>query len=88
VPDAVVLHRGSASTGGEASTAKLYYSTRNTIAVSERARPLPWGLRGLRRGVVVGTHLAQALSHPRRSEAMRAVLDGRRDARLGRGGPR
>ncbi len=88
VPDAVVRHKGSASTGGGASTANLYYSTRNTILVAERARPLPFGLRHLRRGVVVGTHLAQAASHPRRREAMRAVLKGGRDARSGRGGQR
>jgi GT2 family glycosyltransferase len=88
VPDAVVLHRGSASTGGSASTTKLYYSTRNTIAVSERDFPLPIGLRSLRRGVVVATHLAQAASHERRREAASAVLDGWRDARAGRSGPR
>jgi GT2 family glycosyltransferase len=88
VPDAVVLHRGSASTGGGASTAKLYYSTRNTILVAERARPLPRGVRALRRGVVVATHLALAWSHPRRREAAGAVIEGWRDARAGRGGPR
>jgi GT2 family glycosyltransferase len=88
VPDAVVRHKGSASTGGTASTANLYYSTRNTILVAERACPLPLGLRALRRGVVVATHLAQAASHPHRREAMRAVLEGRRDARARRGGPR
>jgi len=88
VPDAVVLHRGSASTGGSASTARLYYSTRNTIAVSERHVPLPIGLRSLRRGVVVATHLAQAASHERRREASAAVLEGWRAARAGRSGPR
>jgi GT2 family glycosyltransferase len=84
VPDAVVVHKGSASTGGRASTANLYYDTRNTIAVVERHAPLPRGLRALRRGVVVGAHLAQAATHPRRAEAMRAVLAGWRDARHGR----
>jgi GT2 family glycosyltransferase len=88
VHDAVVRHRGSASTGGGASTANLYYSARNTIFVAERARPLPFGLRGLRRGVIVATHLAQAVSHPARRDAIRAVLAGRRDAGAGRGGPR
>ncbi len=88
VPDAVVRHKGSASTGGSTSTAGLYYSARNTIVVAERARPLPIGLRSLRRGVVVATHLAQAASHPRRGEAARAVLDGWRDARSGRSGER
>jgi hypothetical protein len=88
VPDAVVRHKGSASTGGSASTTNMYYSTRNTIAVSERHRPLPPGLRALRRGVVVGTHLAQAATHPARGPAVRAVLEGWRDARAGRFGQR
>ena len=88
VPDAVVVHKGSASTGGRASTANVYYDTRNTIAVVERHAPLPPGLRALRRGVVVGAHLAQAASHPRRREAMRSVLHGWRDARRGRLGQR
>jgi GT2 family glycosyltransferase len=88
VPDAVVRHKGSAATGGSASTTNLYYSVRNTIAVSERYRPLPPGLRALRRGVVVGAHLAQAVPHPARGGAMRAVLAGWRDARAGRAGRR
>ena len=83
-----MLHEGSASTGGGASTTNLYYSTRNTIFVAEQASPLPPVLRGLRRGVVVGTHLAQAWSHPDRRAARQAVLDGWRDARAGRDGPR
>jgi GT2 family glycosyltransferase len=88
VPDAVVRHRGSASTGGAASTTNMYYSTRNTIAVVERVRPLPWGVRSLRRGVVVGAHLAQSLAHPDRRGAARAVVAGWRDARAGRFGER
>jgi len=88
VPDAVVRHKGSASTGGSASTANLYYSARNTIAVAERHRPLPHGLRGLRRFVVVATHLVQAASHPRPRKAAAAALAGWRDARAGRTGPR
>jgi GT2 family glycosyltransferase len=88
VPDAVVRHKGAASSGGSASTTNMYYSTRNTITVAERLRPLPPGLRALRRGVVVGTHLAQAASHPARAAAARAVLEGWRDARAGRLGQR
>ena len=88
VPDAKVRHKGSASTGGTASTANLYYDTRNTIAVVERHRPLPRGLRALRRGVVVGAHLAQAVRHPSRRAAVGAVIEGWRDARRGRLGPR
>jgi hypothetical protein len=88
VADAVVRHRGSASTGGASSTTGLYYSTRNTIAVFERTWPLPRGLRALRRGVVVATHLVQAASHQRRRESVRAVLEGWRAARAGVQGPR
>lgn len=88
VPDAVVRHKGGASTGGTASTTNLYYDTRNTIVVVERHRPLPPGLRALRRGVVVAAHLLQTARHPARGEAVRAVLAGWRDARAGRLGQR
>lgn len=88
VPDARVRHKGSAATGGRTSTVNLYYDTRNTIAVAERYAPLPPGLRGLRRGVVVSAHLAQAAAHPERAAAARAVLAGWRDARADRLGQR
>jgi GT2 family glycosyltransferase len=88
VPDARARHKGSAATGGRASTTNLYYSARNTIVVSERHAPLPRGIRAFRRGVVVGAHLAQAASHPARLAAAGAVLAGWRDARAGRLGPR
>jgi GT2 family glycosyltransferase len=88
VPGARVRHRGSAASGGGASTTNLYYDTRNTIAVCERHTPLPAGLRGLRRAVIVGAHLVQAARHPRRGAALRAVADGWRDARAGRLGQR
>jgi len=82
VADAVVVHKGSASTGGAASTANLYYDTRNTIVVCERYAALPRGLRALRRAVIVGAHIAQ------RPTGMHAVLEGWRDARAGRLGQR
>ena len=85
VPDARVRHKGSTSTGGSASTTNLYYDTRNTIVVAERHAP---GARLPRRAVIVGAHLALALSHPSRLQAMRAVLAGWRDARAGRMGQR
>jgi GT2 family glycosyltransferase len=88
VPDAVVRHKGSASTGGRASTTNLYYDTRNTIVVVERYRPLPTPLTGLRRAIVVVMHLAQAASHPSRREAGSAVLAGWRDAGARRLGQR
>ena len=46
------------------------------------------GLRDLRRGVIVGAHLVQSLSHPKRTAAARAVLAGWRDARAGKLGQR
>ncbi len=76
VPDAKVRHKGSAASGGRASTMKLFYSVRNTIAVSERYAPLPRGLRALRRFVIVAAHLVQAMSHPARLDASRAVVGG------------
>ncbi len=88
VPDALVRHKGSAASGGGRSTLNLYYDTRNTIVVAERNAPLPWGARAVRRGVIVGAHLAQSLSHPSRADAARAVLAGWRDARAGRLGQR
>lgn len=88
VPEARVRHKGSVASGGRTSTTNLFYSVRNTIAVSERYAPLPPGLRGLRRGVVVGAHLLQTLSHPARREAAGAVVAGWRAARAGRSGPR
>jgi GT2 family glycosyltransferase len=88
VPDAKAWHQGAASTGGAASTANLYYTTRNTIHVCEQHAPLPPGLRAARRGVVIATHLLHALSNPNRREALAAVLDGWQDARRGRVGPR
>lgn len=88
VPDARVRHKGSSSTGGVRSTANLYYDTRNTIVVCERHRRLPRGARGFRRAVIVAAHLAQAVARPSRGDAIRAVLEGWRDARAGRLGQR
>jgi GT2 family glycosyltransferase len=88
VPAARVRHKGSTASGGRASTTNLYYDTRNTIVVSERHARLPRGARGLRRAVIVGAHLAQAVRHPARVQAVRAVLAGWRDARAGRFGQR
>ena len=81
-------HRVSASTGGAASTTGLYYHCRNTLAVCERRRPLGHGHTGARRAIVVGTHLVQALLHPKRRAAVGAVLRAWRDYRRGRMGRR
>jgi len=84
VPEAKAWHVGSAATGGLMSPASLYYDTRNLIVVAERHRPLPWGARSLRRGVIVGAHLLAARS----PAGARAVVSGWRDARRGRLGRR
>jgi GT2 family glycosyltransferase len=86
-PRSRVRHKVSASTGGEGSDSALYYATRNTLAVSERHAPL--GVLGTwrRRAVVVLAHAAQALV-ARRPARLRAVLQGWRDFRRGRLGPR
>src|SRR5207253_1789240 len=57
VPGARVWHAGGLAWGGRASPGALYYNARNMLAVAERHRPLPRGLRGVRRCVIVGTHL-------------------------------
>jgi GT2 family glycosyltransferase len=88
VPGAKVWHVGSASTGGLGSPTSLYYDTRNVLAVVERQRPLPPVARGLRRGVVVGAHLAAAARAPDRPAAAAAVVAGWRDFRRGRMGRR
>ena len=88
VPGAKVWHVGSASTGGLGSPTSLYYDTRNVLAVVERQRPLPPVARGLRRGVVVGAHLAAAARARDRPAAAAAVVAGWRDFRRGRMGRR
>ena len=88
VSDAVVRHKGSAASGGTRSTTNLYYDTRNTIVVLEKHARLPRGLKALRRGVVVAAHVGQTIGHPARRDALRAVIDGWRDARAGRLGQR
>ncbi|MCP9486981.1 MAG: glycosyltransferase family 2 protein [Gaiellaceae bacterium MAG52_C11] len=88
VPSARAWHRVSASTGGAASTTSLYYHCRNTFAVCERRAPLARGHTGVRRAIVVGTHLVQALGHPKRGAALWTVLRAWRDYRRGRMGRR
>ena len=87
-PSLRAWHRVSASTGGAASTTSLYYHCRNTLAVCERRRPLGRGHTGVRRAIVVGTHLLQTFRHPARGRAAWAVLRGWRDYRRGRMGRR
>jgi GT2 family glycosyltransferase len=84
VPDAKVWHVGSASTGGLRSPTSIYYDTRNMIAVAERHDPRRGAAAAIRRGVVLGAHLANA----RDAAGVRAAVKGWRDARHGRLGRR
>jgi len=84
VPDAKVWHVGSASTGGMRSPTSIYYDTRNMIAVAERHDPRSGAAAAIRRGVVLGAHLANA----RDAAGVRAAVKGWRDARRGRLGRR
>ncbi len=88
VPSARAWHRVTASTGGTASTTSIYYHCRNMLAVCERRRPLGRGHKGVRRAVIVSTHLLQALAHPKRRAALWTVLRAWRDYRRGRMGRR
>lgn len=83
-PDAKVWHVGSASTGGMRSPTSIYYDTRNMIAVAERHDPRSGPAAAVRRGVVLGAHLANA----RDAAGVRAAVKGWRDARHGRLGRR
>jgi GT2 family glycosyltransferase len=87
-PASRVRHTVSASTGGEGSPTALYYSARNLLTVAERHAPL--GLLGTwrRRLVALGALTAQALAGRRRWDGVKAVLQGWRDFRRGRYGPR
>ena len=87
-PGGRVRHKVSASTGGEGSPDALYYSTRNLITISERHAPLGRLGTWRRRLVATAALLAQALRSRRRREGAKAVLEGWRDFRRGRFGPR
>ena len=87
-PESRVRHKVSASTGGEGSPDALYYSARNLLAVTERHAPLGFLGTWRRRLVALGALLAQALAGGRRRQRVKGVLDGWRDFRRGRFGPR
>jgi GT2 family glycosyltransferase len=85
VPDARVRHRVSAASGGAGSPTASYYEARNKLAVVERHRPLPRGLAGSRRMLVVAPRV---LFSARRPASAWAALRGWRDYRRGRLGRR
>jgi GT2 family glycosyltransferase len=83
VPAARVRHKVSATTGGEGSDIALYYTTRNTLEISERQAPLGRLGTWRRRTVILLAYAAQALL-ARRPSRLRAVAMGWRDFRAGR----
>jgi hypothetical protein len=87
-PGSVVHHAVSASSGGEASPATIYYSLRNGLAVAERAAPLSPIGTWRRRGVALLATLAQVMITGNRRAGTRAALAGLADARAGRLGVR
>jgi GT2 family glycosyltransferase len=82
-------HAGSA-TIGRGSPERAYYATRNHLRAAEKLEPLTGGRLWLRRAAILALNLAHALgqSETGRLRACAAVLDGFRDARRGRFGPR
>jgi len=85
VPGARVRHRVSAASGGAGSPTTSYYEARNMLSVVERHRPLPRGLTGARRALVVVPRVLLAARRPRSAAA---ALRGWRDYRRGRMGRR
>ncbi|MBA2332211.1 MAG: glycosyltransferase family 2 protein [Actinobacteria bacterium] len=85
VPGARVRHRVSAASGGAGSPTTSYYETRNMLFVVERYRPLPRGLSGARRALVVAPRILQNVRRPRSANA---AVRGWRDYRRGRMGRR
>jgi GT2 family glycosyltransferase len=88
VPAAKVWHRVSVASGGEHAPATAYYEIRNTLAVCDRFAPLR-GIRATRRrAAVLAVHMLHARRGRHPGENMRAVMEGWRDYRDGKLGPR
>ena len=88
VPAGKVWHRVSVTTGGEHSPATAYYEMRNTLAVCDRYAPLSGIRAARRRAAIMAVHVAHARRGRRPDENVRAVMQGWRDYREGRLGPR
>lgn len=87
-PASRIRHKVSSSTGGEGSPDAIYYSVRNLLTVCERHAPLGQVGTWRRRLTALAAFLAQALAGRRRRAGLRAILDGWRDFRHSRLGPR
>ena len=88
VPDVNVWHHVSVASGGERAPDTAYYEMRNTLTVCARHAPLRGLARWRRELGMLAVHLLHARLAPRPIASARAVLDGWRDFRAGRLGPR
>jgi GT2 family glycosyltransferase len=88
VPGGLVWHRVSVATGGEHAPDTAYYEMRNSLEVCARHAPLAGLARARREYWMLALHLAHARRSPRPAENLRAVIEGWRDYRAGRLGPR
>jgi GT2 family glycosyltransferase len=89
IPEARAWHKISQTSGGEfKSDTPLYYGTRNTIAVAERHLPLGRFGTQVRRFIIVLTFLQHAVRRFPGLSGAAGVIQGFRDARAGRFGPR
>ncbi|MGH2911502.1 MAG: glycosyltransferase family 2 protein [Solirubrobacteraceae bacterium] len=83
-PSAVVRHKVARTQRGEHSPASFYYGVRNQLEVAKAHAPLD-GLRDRKRTImIVAVHLARIRRAHHRVAALRAVLRGVRDQRLGK----
>jgi len=89
VLDARAHHAGS-RTIGRTSPNRFYFAARNHARFLQKHRASAWGTGWVPYAVAAGLNLAHALAQADspRLRAARAVLDGLRDARRGRFGPR
>jgi GT2 family glycosyltransferase len=89
VPSARARHGGS-RTIGRGSPDRLYYAARNHLRLAETLAPERGPAGAARRAAILAFNLAHAARQGDvpRGLALRAVLDGFRDARARRGGPR
>jgi GT2 family glycosyltransferase len=88
VPDGQVWHHVSVASGGERAPDTAYYEMRNTLVVCARHAPQRWPARMRRELGMLFVHLLHARLAPRPLANVRAVIDGWRDYRAGRLGPR
>jgi hypothetical protein len=88
VPQAIVYHHVSASSGGAKSPSALYYSTRNSIVVLDEYLPLRRPLPTIRR-LLIGLAMLFSISKPPHGTAgIRDIAEGYRDAHHANLGPR